>query len=217
MANHTQPKISASLSLEPTTHSFSSLQVPMLNLTLLLDYHKPITIYADDLSPSLMIRHGAFIIHYRSSGAEVKQNVRTFCRFPPPTKVPVRLDESRFYTLLPYTPLTLSSPFTRKPEGGKPRAASDPGYLNDRSSSNGSCGVDGLEPGYDYVLSLASQPRISWYRIRWWEYGTKDDVFHPNGNANHLDARNVKFSPGPHQPIEVDTSSLRPIEFRCEE
>lgn len=217
MANHTQPKISASLSLDPTTHSFSSSQAPKLNLTLLLDYHEPITIYADDLSPSLMVTCGAFTIHYCSSGAEVKQNLRTLCRIPPPTKVPVNLDESLFHTLLPYTPFTLSSSFTRKPESGKPRAASDPEYLGDRSARHGSCGVDGLEPGYDYVLSLAGQPRMFWHRIRWWEYGTKDDVLHPNGAAKELDARKVKFSPGPYQPIEVDTSSLRPIEFRCEE
>jgi hypothetical protein len=217
MANHSQPKIAASISLEPTTHSFSSSQAPKLNLTLLLDYHEPITIYADDLSPSLMITHGAFAIHYCSSGAEVKQTLRTLCRIPPPTKVSVNLDESLFYTLLPYTPLTLSSPFTRKPEGGKPRAAIDPEYLSDRSTRHGSCGVDGLEPGYDYLLSMATKPRIFWYCIRWWEYGIKDDVLHPNGATNELDARKVRFGPGPHQSIEVDTSSLRPIEFRCEE
>jgi hypothetical protein len=217
MANHTVPKISASISLEPTTHSFSCLQAPKLNLTLLLDYPTPITIYADDLSPSLMVTCGAFTIHYCSSGAEVRQSVRTLCRIEPPTKVPVNLDESLFYTLLPYTPLTLSSSFTRKPEGRKPRAAGDPEYLGDQSARHGSCGVDGLEPGYNYVLSLASQSRVFWHHIRWWEYGIKDDVLHPNGSTSGLNARKVKFSPGPHPPIEVDTSSLRPVEFRCEE
>lgn len=217
MDHQAHPKISASLSLDPTTHSFSSSQAPKLNLTLLLDYHEPITIYADILSPSQMLTCGAFAIHYCSSGAEVRQNLRTLCRIPPPTKVPVNLKESLFYTLTPYEPLTLSAPFTRKPKGAKPRAASDPAYLGDRSARHGSCGVDGLEPGYDYVLSLAGQPRMFWNHVRWWEYGTKDDVLHPNGAANELNARKVKFSPGPHERIEIDTSSLQPIKFRCEE
>ena len=217
MATLSQPKISASLSLEPTTHSFRSLQAPKLNLTLLLDYHEPITIYADDLSPSLMLTRGAFTIHYCSSGAEVKQQLRTSCRFEPPKRVPVNLDESAFYTLLPYTPLTLSSPFIRRSKDGKPRAASDPEYLDGQSCRRGSCGVDGLEPGYNYWLSLASKPRGFWYNIRWWEYGIKEDVLHPSGGTNELDARKVKFGPGPHRPIEVDTSKIRSIAFRCEE
>src|ERR1700761_7780435 len=120
MTNHTQPKISASLSLEPTTHSFSSSHAPTLNLTLLLDYHKPVTIYADDLSIPIMLTRGAFNIQYRSSGADVEQSLRTLCRIPPPTKVPVTLNETLFHTLLPHTPLTVSAPFPRKREDGKP-------------------------------------------------------------------------------------------------
>lgn len=170
----------------------------------------------DDLSPSL-VTCGAFAIHECSSGAEMKQSLRTLCRIPSPTTVPVDLDEGLFHVLLPFTPLTFSSSFTREPEGGKPRAASDPEYLSDRLAKHGSCGVDGLEPGHDYVMTSARQPRMFGYRIRWWECGTKDDVLNPNGGANGLGARKVKFSPGPHEPIEIDRSSLRPVGFRCEE
>ena len=216
MCDSTLPKISATISLEPKTYSFSSSEIPMLNLTLRLSYQSPITIYADDLSPSLMLRHGAFDIHYRSSGAEVQQTKRTYCRIPPPTKVNVELDESMFLTLQPHTPYTFSSPFCRSLRGDKPRSASELGDLDDRRR-RGACGVDGLEPGYDYMLSLTANPRIHWRYIRWWEYGTKEQVLYSDGDTCELDARRVKFGRGPRNPIKIDTSNAIFIEFRCEE
>lgn len=204
-----QPRVVASLSLEPTLHSFSSPRAPNLNLTLTLDHDKPITIYADDLAPSLMIACGAFTIYDLETGIEVKQAKRTHCRIPPPSKVQVDVNENLFHTLYPLTPLTLLAPFTRELRDGEkpPRACGDPEY----SGRHGSCGVDGLEIDHQYIMTLASNPRILWHHVRWWEYGTKEEIL----GAGGLDARVVKFRPGPHKPIEVDTSETRPVDFGC--
>lgn len=219
MENQSKPKISASLSLFPTTHSYANLQAPDLNLTITSHHPDPITIYADDLSPALMLTCGAFVITALNSGSEVRQSRSTHCRIPPPSKVAVPLNEQLFHTLLPNTPLTLSAPFTRSrtSTGGKPLAKDDPDYTSDRSAKHGACGVDGLEPGQNYTLSLASNPRVIWDIIRWWEYGTKEQVLHADGNESKLDGRAVKFGPGPHEAIMVDSKSIGVVAFQCQE
>lgn len=162
MDNRSRPKITASLSPSPTTHSYANLQAPDLNLTLTSHYPDPITIHADDLSPTLMLKCGAFIITDLANGCDVKQCKSTHCRIPPPTKVPVSLNERLFYTLLPNNLLNLSAPFTRSRSStrGKPLAKDDTDYARDRSAKFGACGVDGLEPGHDYALTLAPEPRV---------------------------------------------------------
>lgn len=219
MDNQSKPIISASISITPATHSFSNQQAPTLNLIITSQHSDPITIYADDLRPSLMLACGAFTITSLTNGCEIKQTVRTNCRIPPPSKVSVPLNEELFHTLLPKKPLTLSTPFSRRrPEsGGRPLAKSDPDYANDRTARSGACGVDGLEPGNDYILNLASTSRVQWNIIRWWEYGTKEQVLHPEGNESALDGRKVKFGRGPHEAITIDTTSIGPVTFQCRE
>lgn len=144
-----KPRISASLSISPTTHSYANPQAPTLNLTLTSHHPDPITIYADDPSPPLMMKCGAFTMTSLINGCDVKQSISTHCRIPPPTEVSISLNEQFFHTLLPNTPLTLSTPFTRsrKSTGGKPLAKDDPNFASDGSAKHGACGVDGLEPG----------------------------------------------------------------------
>ena len=219
MGNQSKPIILASISITPATHSYANPQAPKLTLIITSQHSDPITIYADDLSPSLMLACGAFTITSLTNGCEIKQSVRTNCRIPPPSKVTVPLNEELFHTLLPNDPLTLSAPFSRSrtESGGRPLAKSDPDYASDRTARFGACGVDGLEPGNDYVLSLASTPRVHWNTIRWWEYGTKEQVLHPEGNESALDGRKVKFGRGPHEAITIDTTSIRPVTFQCRE
>ena len=220
MDNHQfRPIIAASISIIPETHSYASQQAPRLNLIITSQHPDPITIYADDLSPSLMLACGAFTITSLTNGCEIKQSIRTHCRIPPPSKVTVPLNEGLFHTLLPNEPLTLSAPFSRSraEAGGRPLAKSDPDYASDRTAKFGACGVDGLEPGNDYVLSLASTPRVQWNTIRWWEYGTKEQVLHPNDNESALDGRKVQFGRGPHEAITIDTTSICAITFHCQE
>lgn len=221
METHSVPKISASLSVDPTTHLFANAQAPNLNLTITSHHPDPITIYADNLSPKLMLTCGALTITDLTTGCEVRQSCRTHCRIPPPSKVAVPLPEHLFHTLLPNTPLTLSTPFTRSrtSTGGKPLAKQDPTYTSDYSTKGGACGVDGLEPGHRYALSLSSKPRFFWNIIRWWEYGTKEQVILQGNDRNEgeggLDGRKVKFGPGPHERIVVDSAKIGFVEFEC--
>ncbi|KAI0861465.1 hypothetical protein F4860DRAFT_171892 [Xylaria cubensis] len=195
MANHT-PRVSASLCLDLTTYSVSSDKPPHLNLTITSHYTEAITIFADDLSPRLIVQSGcALIITDLADNTIVKQTKRTNCRIPLPQKVAVSLDESLFYTLYPNRPLTLSALFT----GPSKRHAAN--------------GVDSLKPGHRYIITLSSSQRLRWNRIRWWEYGTKDEVL-----AKGLDAREVRYGRGPHEPIEIDITGIleKPIYLDCE-
>ena len=130
------------------------------------------------------------------------------------------LNEQLFHTLLPNTPLTLSTPFTRsRPStGSKPLAKDDPDYPCHRNAERGACGVDGLEAGQDYVLTLARDPKIAWDSIRWWEYGTREQVLHAEGDGGSgLDGRRVKSGCGPHDAIKVDLTSVEAVIFQCQE
>lgn len=219
MDNKSKPIISVSISITPATYSYADQQAPNLNLIVTSHYSEPITIYADDLSPSLMLACGAFTITSLANGCEIKQSVRTHCRIPLPSKVAVPLNEKLFHTLLPNEPLTLSAPFSRSrtETGGRPLPKSHPDYASDRRARSGACGVDGLEPGNDYVLRLASSPRVHWNVIRWWEYGTREQVLHPDGKESALDGRKVRFSRGPHEEIRIDTTSIGAVTFHCRE
>ena len=166
-----------------------------------------------------MLVCGALTIIDMATGTEVRQSMRTHCRIPPPTKVVVRLIEENFHTLLPSKPLTLSTPFTRRREntGGKPLPKHHPDYATEHSANAGACGVDGLEPGHVYELSLASQRRIWWDIIRWWEYGTKEQVLQADENGAGLDGRKVRFGRGPHEKIVIDGAGIGVIRFECRE
>lgn len=219
MYNQSKPIISVSISIAPATYSYTNQQAPKLNLIVTSQHPEPITIYADDLSPSLMLACGAFTITNLANGCEIKQSVRTHCRIEPPSKVTVPLNEKLFHTLFPNDPLTLSGPFCRSRTeiGGKPLAKTHPDYASHRRASSGACGVDGLEPGNDYLLSLASTPRVHWNIIRWWEYGTQEQVLYPDGNESALDGRDVRFGRSPHEAITIDTASIGAVTFRCSE
>ena len=219
MNKHSKSKISAFLSIYPTTHSYANPQAPNLNLTIISHHPDPINIYADDLSHTTMLKCGAFIITSLTNGCEIKQSVSTHCRIPPPIKVAVSHNERLFHTLLPITPLILSAPFTRsrKSTGGKPLAKDDPDFASDGLAKHGACGVDGLEHGQHYVSSLAGKLRVRWDVIRWWDYGAKEQVLHAEGDGSGLDGRRVKFGPGPHQAIMVDSTSIGVVVFDCQE
>ncbi len=67
------------------------------------------------------------------------------------------------------------------------------------------------------MLNLASNPRVSWDIIRWWEYRTKEQIQHAEGDESQLDGRAVKFGSGPHDAVMVDSTSIRAIAFQCQE
>lgn len=198
-----KPRISATFTLEPSIHSYSGVESPTLHLTLVLDYDKPIAMYADKLSIPLMLVSRAFTIHDLRNGMEVPQVIRTNCRIKPPSKIELKLGENGLLTLHPSIPVTLSALFSRS---SPPRAASDPAYTQKRA-----CGVDGLEPGGHYLLTLKNDTRSHWRHVRWWEFGTKKEIL----GAGDLNARKVRFRSGRHEAFDIDTSYARPVEFRC--
>jgi hypothetical protein len=207
-----QPRISVSFALDPPYHSFNNDTAPNLIVTLTSQHHKPITIYADDLSPDLMLSCGAFRIVDLATGTDVHQSVRTHCRIPPPSKVQVPLRETLFHTLHPNTPLALSASFGRD---RKPLSRYDPSYGEDHNGRGNSKGVDGLVPGSRYLLVAAEKPRIQWNSIRWWDYGTRDQVHNrPDGGLN---GREVAHEQGPQPEIVIDPKSVPPIVFECQE
>ncbi|KAI0549483.1 hypothetical protein F4679DRAFT_546272 [Xylaria curta] len=196
MANNT-PRISASLCLDLDTYSVSSDIPPHLNLTITSHHTDAITIFADDLSPRLITQSGsALIITDLADNTVIKQTTRTNCRIPLPRKVAVSLDESLFYTLYPNRPLTLSTPFTAP---------------SNRRTANG---VDSLRPGHKYMITLSGSQRLRWNEVRWWEFGTKEEVL-----AKGLDAREVRYGGGPHEPIEIDITGIseKPIYLNCKQ
>ncbi|KAI1751257.1 hypothetical protein F4782DRAFT_200674 [Xylaria castorea] len=195
MASDT-PQVSANLGLNPTTYSVSSDEPPHLSLTVTSYYTDAITIFADDLSPRLITQSGcALVITDLADSTIVKQTTRTNCRIPLPQKVAVPLDESLFYSLYPDQSLTLSALFT----GSSKRRIAN--------------GVDNLEPGHKYMITLSGSQRLQWNRIRWWEHGTKDEVL-----AKGLDGREVRYGRGPHEPIEIDITGMpeKPIYLDCQ-
>lgn len=119
---------------------------------------------------------------------------QTDCRIPLPSEVAIPLDESQLYTLYPGQPLTLSALFTGS---SRPRTAN---------------GVDNLVPKHKYMITISGSQRLQWYRIRWWEYGTKEELL-----AKGLDGRQVRYGKGPHEPIEIDTTGIaeQPIYLEC--
>lgn len=161
-----------------------------------------------------MLATGALVITDLSTGSPVRQSIRTHCRLPPPSKVSVPLHEHLFHTLLPQTPLPFSAPFTRA-GGGKPLPKHDPAYATRRSAGHGACGVDGLEPGHRYALSLAGAPRVPWNVVRWWEFGTREQVLSAGGEPGGLDGRKVRFGAGPHAGIVLDLASVGVLGFEC--
>jgi len=192
----TRPRVSASLSITPATLSVARSAASNLHLTITSHHPDPITIYADDLSPNLMLKCGAIVITSLSTGTEVQQRRSTHCRIPLQSKVAVPLNERLFYTLLPNAPLTFAAPFILG------------------STRRGLQGVNGLESGEDYLLTLARDSRIPWNSIRWWEYGTKEQVLYGDDYEHILDGRAVRFGPGPHEAIIVESTSIGAVAFR---
>ena len=220
------PKITATISLDPLQHSFSSSKAPTLHLNLTSHHTSPITIYADDISPSLMLAYGALEITDLATGLSVSNIKRNYCKFEPPSKVDVPLREDLFYTLHPNTPLTLSTPFTHKRSNdeSKPLPKSQPDYgdanPNSRplSTDRTAYGVDSLEADHSYRLTMADNSRANFSKeIRWWEYGPKELVVYGEDGIPKLDGRKVHWRTGPHPSIWIDLSEFNGLTFSCTE
>ncbi len=211
------PKVSLGLSLEPTTHSYSSTTAPKLILSLTSHAPRPLTIYNDAIRPGRLVAEGKFSIFDVTSNVFVQQMKTRFCMFEPPSKVHVPLREDMFYTLYPEIPVTLETSFGRNIRAPKPRSDPEFGSINPRRDDIQARGVDGLEIGHQYRLGING----GWGAIAWWEWGEKEEVINPP--EGKLDGRKVVYHDRkrsrktPHEPILVDKKGVEEVEFCCTE
>lgn len=206
------PRISVNWTLDPTPHSFRSELPPTLCLILTSHASRPITIYNESLNPGRMLREGCFPIFDKTDNIGVAHKKVRYCYFEPPSKIHVPLREKLFRTLYPGVPLVLATPFG--PTEWAPKSFLEryvkPGVELERRRA---LGVDGLKPGHHYSLRAGQ----GWGRIRWWEYGEKEEVMNPP--TGKLDGKKVAYrqSKNPHPPIMLDVKNLHDIDFWCVE
>ena len=115
--------------------------------------------------------------------------------------------------------MTLSAPFNLNQvvSSEKPLTENDPQDGGESSASHETSGANELKIGHRYSLGLASVSRVNWRFVRWWEYGTKEEVLRPDGEGRRLDGRRVAFERGPHEAIEIDVSAAGDVRFECVE
>ncbi|KAL8826338.1 MAG: hypothetical protein Q9170_007442 [Blastenia crenularia] len=202
--NDYQPEIAVAWSLEPNIHSFSGDRTPTLSLSLTNRASRPITFYNEHLCLTRVLAEGHLIIFDYTSNSPVDQTKTRFCDFAPPSKIHVPLRERLFYTLYPGEPLVFSATF------GISKTLSRLKGTSERPQSRG---VNGLEIGHQYGL----RPGKGWGRIRWWEYGEKEEVMNPPGGI--LDGRTIayKHHKTPHPGFNINVMELPEIRFECVE
>jgi hypothetical protein len=184
----TTPRIDISLSLDPPSHSFSRSRPPKLTITLVSRAETPITLFTWNTPLALpdALTNKGITITDSATGQAVQTASFTVNR------APLKLtkgtpDEKYFVTLPPNIPLKLSTGFGRgggsvKPD---PKAVVERGLELDENGnernirrSRFATGVDGLEPGHEYVIGLNKEV----LKRVWWAPVGKEDVF-VEGNA----------------------------------
>jgi hypothetical protein len=179
------PRVIVSVSLEPSTHSFSSPEPPKLSLTATLYADDPITVltWHTVLYLPLALNQNAFEITDLQTSKPVQQHVIALSRTPIRRQLGGP-DDQYFLTLHPNVPVTLSTGFGY-PTGtlGKPLPKGDEGRLRPASQgrkvARGVCGVDGLEAGRKYRLEMmrsGDEHEPDGMSRVWWRWGTKEDV-----------------------------------------
>ncbi|KAI1179714.1 hypothetical protein F4777DRAFT_396645 [Nemania sp. FL0916] len=218
MATESIPEVSATLRLEPSIYSLSS-GPPTLCLELTSHHNCPITIITDRLGPGWMLRNGtALIITDLTSNCIIEQNKRKPCFIPPPPRVSVPLIESHICTLYPDQPQVFSAPFNVKfrhrLQNGSLVESSTLGRAQGESPDTDRTPSSDppLVLGHRYMVSLSDDGHLPWHKIRWWEYGTKQELL-----ERGLNGRTVKHGPAPHGGLHVEKLQIKPIIFTCTE
>ncbi|KAL8992622.1 MAG: hypothetical protein Q9169_006954 [Polycauliona sp. 2 TL-2023] len=157
------PEIAIRLSFSPATYHYSEPTAPELSLTVTSNAKDPLTIFTwpNILNPHLALLQRRFIITDLTTGLEVPQSTIAIRRAPF-KRVRGSGDEKYFLTVEPGVATSVSCSSGSQnplPKGSDGRKIHD------------AVGVDGLEPGHRYRLTVAEEnPRV------WWHWGTKDDI-----------------------------------------
>jgi hypothetical protein len=219
MANRGAPSLSVTLALSPTKYSFSDPVPPTLSLAIESHAKEPITVltWAKPFHPQSALEKEGFEIFDLTTSSSVTQVVARIQRTPF-SRVRGSSDEEYFLTLHPHTPITISTFFN---SGGSadirpyPKSIVERGLeLDEHGNETGTrrpefaCGVDGLEPGHRYRLSVNRERVVN----SWWRWGTKEDGILVAKGSLDWSLSSVESEVGPLEVGEINS-----VEFSIEE
>ena len=176
------PEISISLSLSPNPYSYSSTDPPTLSLTATSHAATPLTVltYHTILHPNLALRQSAFQIRDLTTSAPIPQHTVQLSRLAFQRRLGSP-DEQFFLTLFPEQPVTVSTEFGYPVSSGPPLPKGHSGRTREAAKGKvdrGVLGVDGLESGREYELSV-----VRGLDVTWWRWGTKEELLEPEGGG----------------------------------
>lgn len=214
MSTPQAPKLTVQLSLSPTTYSYSNPIPPTLSLSVTSDAKIPITLltYNTPFHPASGLTQDCFPIWDLTTDSGVKTTSIRIQRMPL-SRARGSDDEQYFLTLPPSETTTVSTRFARGNEDMRPLSRAAAQQEREEAERTGkarrsvfACGVDGLEPGHRYSVSVAKGKLMSF----WWVWGTKDDILvDPESQDWGLD--NVQAE---EAPLEIE--GIESVEFEIE-
>ncbi|KAI4265632.1 MAG: hypothetical protein L6R38_009281 [Xanthoria sp. 2 TBL-2021] len=214
MSTPQAPKLTVQLSLSPTTYSYSNPIPPTLSLSVTSDAKRPITLltYNTPFHPAFGLTQDCFPIWDLTTDSGVKTTCIRIQRMLL-SRARGSDDEQYFLTLPPSEMITVSTRFARGNEDMRPLSRAAAQQEREEAERTGkarrsvfACGVDGLEPGHRYSVSVAKGKLMS----VWWVWGTKDDILvDPESQDWGLD--NVQAE---EAPLEIE--GIESVEFEIE-
>jgi hypothetical protein len=176
------PHVDIEITLDPATHSFSNESPPTVTLRVTSRAEHPITIFTWDrpLHPKGALTSNGFVITDKAAQQPVK-TTHIMVQRGAIKRTRGRPDEEYFLTLYPKQAVELSTGFGRGGGGVKPQPRvvvergreldKDGNERNIRRSVNAT-GVDGLEPGHQYLVGLNMDTLAGC----WWAPVARDEI-----------------------------------------
>ncbi|KAI1386019.1 uncharacterized protein F4822DRAFT_360463 [Hypoxylon trugodes] len=175
------PRIDIQLSFDRSTHSYSQSEPPQIRLKVTSRAEHAITFFTwrEPLDPKGALTNNGYMITDLTTGQEVKTTGGIQINRAPLRRVRGDYDERFFLTLEPDTPVELSTWFGRGNTKPDLRAIVERGRERDEHGneltarrSTQATGVDGLEPGHQYSVTL----NMEGLRSCLWAPVSKDEI-----------------------------------------
>ncbi|KAL8969418.1 MAG: hypothetical protein Q9183_002004 [Haloplaca sp. 2 TL-2023] len=208
------PKLTVQLSLSSTNYSYSDPTPPTLHLSVTSDAERPITLltFNHPFHPASGITHDCFPIWDLTTNSSVKTTSVRINRLPL-SRARGSGDEQYFLTLPPSETTTVSTRFARGNKNLRPLSRAEAQQKREEAERSGTarrsifaCGVDGLEPGHRYSISVAKERLMSF----WWIWGTKDDLL-VDPESREWGLHNIQAERGP-----LEIGEIADVEFDIE-
>ncbi|KAI4221015.1 MAG: hypothetical protein L6R36_007193 [Xanthoria steineri] len=215
MSSPQAPKLTVQLSLSPTTYSYSNPTPPTLRLSVTSNAERPITLltFNTPFHPASGMTQDCFPIWDLTTDSAVKTTSVRINRLPL-SRARGSGDEEYFLTLPPSETTTVSTRFARGNEDLRPLSRAEAEQEREEAGRSGTarrsifaCGVDGLEPGHRYSVSVAKGKLMSF----WWVWGTKDDLL-VDSESREWGLDNIRAE---EAPLEID--EIAGVEFDIEQ